>query len=216
MNEPAPPPLSMSPEEFRRFGHQVVDWIADYRARCPTLPVQTRCAPGELLARLPASPPETGEGFAAVLRDVDDLLLPALSHWQHPSFFAYFPSNGDLASVLGDLLSTGLGVLGLAWQSAPALTELEQRVTGWLAQMSGLSPEWQGVIQDTASTATLLAMVCARERSTGHGATRTGLQHGEAALVVYTGSEAHSSVEKAALLAGFGRVHVRRIGTTAD
>ena len=205
----------MSPEEFRHWGHRVVDWIADYRARAAELPVQTAVAPGDLLAQLPLAPPEHAEGFEAVLRDLDTLLLPALSHWQHPRFFAYFPSNGDLASVLGDFLSTGLGVLGLAWQSAPALTELEQRTTEWLAQMLGLSAAWRGVIQDTASTCTLLALICARERTTAHGAAATGMQHGAAPLVVYTSSEAHSSVEKAALLAGFGRAHVRRVAIDA-
>jgi aromatic-L-amino-acid decarboxylase len=177
--------------------------------------VQTTAAPGELLAALPESPPEHGEGFDAVLRDLDALLLPALSHWQHPGFHAYFPSNGDLASVLGDFLSSGLGVLGLAWQSAPALTELEQRVTEWLAAMSGLSPAWKGVIHDTASTCTFLALLCARERTSGHGATRAGMQHGDAPMVVYTSAEAHSSVEKAALLAGFGRAHVRKVAVDA-
>ncbi|MBL8756066.1 MAG: aspartate aminotransferase family protein [Planctomycetes bacterium] len=206
----------MSPEEFRRFGHRVVDWIADYRAGVAARPVQTTAAPGDLLAALPHEPPEQGEGFEAVLRDLDALLLPACSHWQHPSFFAYFPSNGDLASVLGDFLSTGLGVLGLAWQSAPALTELEQRVTEWLAQMSGLPPTFRGVLQDTASTCTFLAMVCARERATSHGATTSGMQHGLAPLVVYTSGEAHSSVEKAALLAGFGRAHVHKVAIDAD
>ncbi len=206
----------MSPEEFRRFGHQVVDWIADYRQGVAQRPVQTRTAPGDVLAALPLEAPEAAEGFDAVLRDLDALLLPASSHWQHPSFFAYFPSNGDLASVLGDFLSSGLGVLGLAWQSAPALTELEQRVTEWLARMSGLPTSFQGVIQDTASTCTLLALLCARERGTGHGATTTGMQHGGAPLVVYTSSEAHSSVEKAALLAGFGRHHVRKVAIDQD
>lgn len=205
----------MSPEDFRRLAHRVVDWIADYRAGVGERPVQTTVAPGELLARLPAAPPEQPEGFDAVLHDLDAVLLPALSHWQHPRFFAYFPSNGDLASVLGDFLSTGLGVLGLAWQSAPALTELEQRVTEWLAQMLGLSSAFRGVIQDTASTCTLLALICARERATGHGAATDGMQHGEAPLVVYTSSEAHASVEKAALLAGFGRAHVRKVAIDA-
>jgi aromatic-L-amino-acid/L-tryptophan decarboxylase len=210
-----PEPLSMTPEEFRQFGHRVVDWIADYRARAADLPVQTGVAPGALLAALPTTPPEQPEGFAAVLADVDRLLLPALSHWQHPGFFAYFPSNGDLASVLGDFLSTGLGVLGLAWQSAPALTELEQCVVDWLRQMCGLPANFRGCIQDTASTCTLLALICARERTTDHGQTRSGMQHGGAPLIVYTSTDAHSSVEKAALLAGFGRDHVRRIAVDA-
>jgi aromatic-L-amino-acid decarboxylase len=202
----------MSPEEFRRLGHQVVDWIADYRSRVAGLPVQTTARPGDVLAALPKEPPERPEGFGAVLRDLDAVLLPALSHWQHPRFFAYFPSNGDLASVLGDFLSTGIGALGLSWQTAPALTELEQRATEWLAQLCGLSSAWRGVLQDTASTCSFLAMVCARERASAHGAARAGMQHGSAPLVVYTSAEAHSSIEKAALLAGFGREHVRRIG----
>ena len=205
----------MSPAEFRRHAHRVVDWIADYRERVASLPVQTTVRPGALLAQLPSEPPESPEGFDAVMTDLDRLLLPALSHWQHPGFFGYFPSNGDLAAVLGDFLSTGLGVLGIAWQSAPALTELEERVVDWLRQMSGLSANWQGVIQDTASTATFLALVCARERTTDHAAARGGMQSGGAPLVVYTSRDAHSSVEKAALLAGFGRDHVQKVDVDA-
>src|SRR5262245_2194147 len=207
----AAPATAMSPEEFRTFGHQVVDWIADYRSRLADLPVLTRAQPGELLARLPASPPVEPEGFGAVLRDLDELILPALSHWQHPRFFGYFPSNGDLSSVLGDFLSTGLGALGLAWQAAPALTELEERAVDWLRQLLGLSPSFSGVIQDTASTCTLVALLCARERSTQHGQNGPGLQGGGPPLVVYQSQHAHSSVEKAALLAGFGRAFVRKI-----
>lgn len=206
----------MSTDEFRRLGHRVVDWIADYRDRAAGLPVQTGVTPGDVLAQLPPNAPEQPEGFDAVLRDLETMVLPALSHWQHPRFFAYFPSNGDLASVLGDFLSTGLGVLGLAWQSAPALTEIEQRVTEWFAAMLGLSPAWRGVLQDTASTCTLLALICARERTTEHAATGLGLQQGGPPLVVYTSSEAHSSVEKAALLAGFGRHHVRKVAIDRD
>ncbi len=206
----------MSPEEFRRHGHRLVDWIADYRAGVAARPVLAQAQPGDVLARLPTTPPVEPEGFEAVLDDVEQVLLPALSHWQHPRFFAYFPSNGDLASVLGDFLSTGLGVLGLAWQSAPALTELEARATDWLRQLSGLPGHFQGVIQDTASTATLLALLCARERSTAHGGCRDGMQQGRAPLVVYTSEQAHSSVEKAALLAGYGRANVRRIAVDAQ
>jgi aromatic-L-amino-acid decarboxylase len=205
----------MTPEEFRRLGHRVVDWIADYRARVAERPVQSRAAPGELKARLPEAPPECPEGFDAIFRDLDELIVPALSHWQHPRFFGYFPSNGGLASVLGDYLSTGLGVLGLSWQSSPALTELEEVASDWLRQMVGLTPAWSGVIQDTASTSTLVALVCARERASGYGLARGGLQAEAKPLVVYVSGQAHSSVEKAALLAGFGRDNVRRIATDA-
>ena len=208
--------LSMSPEEFRRCGHAVVDWIADYRAGSGERPAVSSTQPGDLLSQLPLAPPVDGESFDGVMRDLDALIVPALSHWHHPRFFGYFPSNGDLSSVLGDFLSTGLGVIGLAWQSAPALTELEDRVTDWMRQMVGLSDAWHGVIQDTASTATLIAMLCAREQTTQHGAAGAGLQDGAAPLVVYTSAHAHSSVDKAVLLAGFGRDHLRKIATDAD
>ena len=203
----------MTPEEFRRFGHLLVDWVADYRARMADLPVMSTVDPGFLRAALPASPPEGPEPFETILRDLDRLILPGISHWQHPRFHGYFPSNGDLSSVLGDYLSTGLGVIGLSWQSSPALTELEEVATDWLRQMVGLSEAWSGVIQDTASTSTLVALVCARERASSYALARGGLQDGEKPLRVYVSSQSHSSVEKAALLAGFGRAHVRTVPT---
>jgi len=201
----------MTPEEFRRFGHRVVDWIADYRATIEARPVLTQVEPGALRAALPAEPPLEPEPFEDVLRDVERQILPALAHWQHPRFFGYFPSNGELSSVLGDYLSTGLGALGLNWQAAPALTELEEVVTDWMRRMVGLSPGWQGVIHDTASTCTLVALLCARERTSGFGLARGGLQGGGPRLVVYCSEHAHSSVDKAVLLAGFGREHLRKI-----
>ena len=153
------------------------------------------------------------ETFEAILGDLDRVILPGLSHWQHPRFFGYFPSNGELASVLGDYLSTGLGVLGLSWQSSPALTEVEEVVTDWMRQMVGLSPAWSGVIQDTASSCTLVALLCARERASAFSLARGGLQAESAPLVVYVSAHSHSSVEKAALLAGFGRDNIRVIAT---
>ncbi len=201
----------MTPEEFRRFGHQLIDWIADYRAGIAERPVMARTAPGEVKGQLPAAPPEQPEDFAAVFRDLERILLPGLSLWQHPHFYGYFPANAALASVLGDYLSTGLGVLGLSWQASPALTELEEVVTDWMRQLIGLSAAWSGVIQDTASTCTLVALVCARERTTGYSLGHGGLQAEEQPLVVYTSDQSHSSVEKAALLAGFGRANVRAI-----
>jgi aromatic-L-amino-acid decarboxylase len=203
----------MTPEEFRRLGHEVVDWVADYRERAASLPVMSRAAPGDIKAQLPASPPHDPEGFAAILSDLDRVILPGLSHWQHPRFFGYFPSNGELASVLGDYLSTGLGVLGLSWQSSPALTEVEEVATDWMRQMVGLSDGWSGVIQDTASSCTLVALLCARERTSEFSLARAGLQAEPAPLVVYVSAHSHSSVEKAALLAGFGRANIRVIGT---
>ncbi|HEX6737095.1 MAG TPA: pyridoxal-dependent decarboxylase, partial [Vicinamibacteria bacterium] len=203
----------MTPEEFRRLGHQIVDWVADYRAGVARHPVMSPVEPGAVRAQLPAAPPAQPEPFSEILRDLERIIVPGLSHWQHPRFFGYFPSNGELASVLGDYLSTGLGVLGLSWQSSPALSELEEVVTDWMRQMVGLSEGWSGVIQDTASTSTLLALLCARERSSGYSLARGGLQGEAAPLVVYVSGHSHSSVEKAALLAGFGRANVRPIDT---
>jgi aromatic-L-amino-acid decarboxylase len=201
----------MTPEEFRTIGHRLVDWVADYRAKVAELPVMARTEPGAVKARLPAAPPEGPESFDAVFRDLEQVILPGLTHWQHPGFFGYFPSNGSLASVLGDYLSTGLGVLGLSWQASPALTELEEVATDWMRQMVGLSAGWSGVIQDTASTSTLVALLCARERSSSYSLARGGLQGQERPLVVYTSAQGHSSVEKAALLAGFGRDNLRLV-----
>jgi aromatic-L-amino-acid decarboxylase len=205
----------VNPEEFRRFGHQVVDWIADYRARAGQHPVMSRVEPGSVRAQLPATPPDQPEGFEAILRDLDRVVVPGLSHWQHPRFFGYFPSNGELSSVLGDYLSTGLGVIGLSWQSSPALTEIEEVTTDWVRQMVGLSDVWSGVIQDTASTSTLVALLCARERASAYSLARGGLQGESQPLVVYVSAHGHSSVDKAALLAGFGRANERTVAHDA-
>ena len=158
----------MNPEEFRAFGHRLIDWIADYRAGTASRPVMSTVEPGSIRAKLKATPPTDPESMDTVMRDVEQVLIPGLSHWQHPRFFGYFPSNGELSSVLGDYLSTGLGVLGLSWQSSPALTEVEEVTTDWLRQMIGLSDKWSGVIQDTASTSTLVALICARDRASSY------------------------------------------------
>ena len=203
----------MDHEEFRRFGHQLIDWIADYRRECAegSHAVMARVAPGDVRARLPAEPPLDAQPLDEVLADLSNIILPGCTHWQDPRFFAYFPSNSSLAAVLGDFASTGLAQLGLNWQASPALTELEDLTTDWLRQMMGLSAQWHGVIQDTASTATLVALLCARERATNFAAARGGLQGCAEPLTVYMSSQSHSSVEKAALLAGFGRENLRVI-----
>ena len=201
----------MTPDEFRRYGHQLIDWLADYHAGMASRPVQAVTEPGMTAAALPASPPEHGETFGDVLADLDRIVLPGLSLWQHPRFFGYFPANAEPAGILGDLASTGLGVLGLSWQSSPAVTEVEEVTTGWVRQMVGLSDAWRGVIQDTASTSTLVALITARERTTGYALTRGGLQAEAKPLAIYVSSQSHSSVDKAALLAGFGRDNLRLI-----
>jgi aromatic-L-amino-acid decarboxylase len=201
----------MNPEEFRHYGHQLIDWIADYRAHIADKPVRSPVEPGTVRAQLPSVPPIHAESFDHIFQDLDQIILPGLSHWQHPNFHGYFPANSELASVLGDYLSTGLGVLGLSWQSGPALTELEETVTDWMRQMVGLSDLWSGVIQDSASTSTLVALLCARERASNYSLARGGLQAESKPLIVYASAHSHSSVEKAALLAGFGRDNIHMI-----
>ncbi|MBK7251033.1 MAG: aspartate aminotransferase family protein [Gammaproteobacteria bacterium] len=203
----------MTPEEFRRHGHTLIDWIADYRAALlrGEHPVLAPVVPGELTGKLPSAAPDQAEPFEAVLRDLERLILPACTHTQDPRFFAYFPGNSALAAVLGDLASTGLAQLGLNWQASPALTELESVTTDWLRRMSGLSDAWHGVIQDSASTATLVALICAREQASGHSAVHAGLQSARQPLVVYASEQSHSSVEKAVRLAGLGRENLHAI-----
>jgi aromatic-L-amino-acid decarboxylase len=203
----------MNVEDFRRIGHELIDWIADYREKAyrGEFPVMARVAPGAIKRDLPASPPEAPESLDTVLGDLSRVILPGCTHWQDPRFFGYFPSNSSLAAVLGDYVSTGLAQLGLNWQSSPALTELEEVTTDWLRQMLGLSTHWSGVIQDTASTTTLIALLCARERTSNFGAARGGLQESEQPLIIYASTQSHSSVDKAALLAGFGRNNIRLV-----
>jgi aromatic-L-amino-acid decarboxylase len=206
----------VTPDEFRAAGHRVVDWIADFRTELDTLPVMARTAPGDVAKAFPKTPPETPQPLDEIFATLDRTIVPGLTHFGHPRFFGFFPSSSNLSSALGDFLSTGLGALGLTWQAAPALTEVEEVTTDWVRQMVGLSPAWRGVIQDTASTATLVALVCARERASNFALTREGLQGPDAPLVVYASGQSHSSVLKAALVAGFGRTHVREIDTDAS
>jgi len=206
----------MTPDEFRRLGHQLIEWVADYREHLGSLPVMSQVKPGAIRAQLPPTPPARGESLDALPRELDEVVMPGITHWNHPRFFAYFPSNTDLASVLADLIASGLGPNAMSWQTSPAATELEEVSMDWLRLMVGLPETFTGALQDTASGATLVALLCARERSTSFSQTRGGLQTVESPLVVYTSDQAHSSVEKAALLAGFGRAHVRAIATDAN
>ena len=206
----------MSPEDFRRHGHALIDWLADYHASLPSRPVMAKTRPGEIRDALPGAPPNEPEDFRAAIADLDRLVVPGLSLWQHPRFFGYFPANALHAGILGDLISTGLGVIGLSWQSSPAVTEIEEVVTDWLRQMLGLSPAWSGVIQDTASTSTLVALICARERATNYALARGGLQAEGRTPRVYVSAHAHSSVDKGALLAGFGRDNLRLVPVDAE
>lgn len=203
----------MTPEEFKKYGYEIINWIADYRSNIGDYPVMSTIQPGAVLKGLPENPPEHPESFDSVLNDIENVIIPGVSHWNHPNNFAYFPSNATLPSILGDLLCSGIGGIGLNWQSMPALTEVEEVVCDWMRQMFGLSTDWEGVIQDTASTSTLVALLCAREQASNHSQIKKGLQGEKSPLVIYSSIQSHSSVKKAALLAGFGLNNVREIET---
>jgi aromatic-L-amino-acid decarboxylase len=203
----------MTPAQFREHGHAVIDWIADYYERIESFPVLSQAKPGEIRALLPAAPPQTGEPFPAVLADVEKL-LPGITHWQSPNFFAFFPANASGPAILGDLLSSGLGVQGMLWATSPACTELETHVLDWLVGMLGLPEEFLstktggGVIQDTASSASLCALLAGRERATSFASNKEGIR---TKLVAYTSTQAHSSIEKAMMVSGLGVNNLRLV-----
>jgi len=208
------PSYHMTPEEFRQFGRMVIDWIADYYTQIESYPVLSPAEPGQIRRSLPPAPPQQGEPFGDILADVDRVLLPGVTHWQSPNFFAYFPCNSSGPAILGDLLSSGLGVQGMLWVTSPACTELETHVLDWMAEMLALPEKFKsaasggGVIQDSASSATLCALLAARERATGYASNESGC---DGRLVAYTSTQAHSSVEKAARIAGIGSHNLRLI-----
>lgn len=205
----------MTPEEFRRHGHAAIDWIADYWASLDELPVRAQVAPGDVRRQLPATAPEDSEPFEALLDDLDRIVVPGLTHWQHPRFFAYFPANSSPAAILGDLLSSGIGAQGMIWATSPAVTEVEQVVLDWFADALGLPAAFRsdgpggGVIQDTASTATFTALIAALHRASGGEARVKGV--GDVQWRVYGSTQAHSSLVKAAMMAGLGEDAVRTI-----
>jgi aromatic-L-amino-acid/L-tryptophan decarboxylase len=202
----------MTPEEFRRAGHELIDWIANYRAELPNGPVSHVVEPGAVRATMSSTPPTATIDMTAMLGELDRVVVPAMTSVQHPNYLAFFPANASLASVLGDLASGGLGGLGISWQSCPPLTEVEEVTVDWMRQLVGLSDAWKGTIHDTASTATFIAMVCARERASDYSARAGGLA-GSAPLVAYASDQAHSSVPKAVLVAGYGTDNLRIMPT---
>jgi aromatic-L-amino-acid decarboxylase len=209
-------PGHMTPNEFRALGHRVVDWIAAYWEGLPGRAVAPPVVLGAVRARLPQHPPQTGDGFDAFLGDVSDIVLPALLHWQHPRFFGYFPANGSGPAVLAELLTAGLGVQGMNWNTSPACTEVEQRMTDWFVTLLGLPERFRGggVIQDTASSGLLMALVAALHRASG-GHTRTA-GTGNGRFRVYVTGETHSAAEKAAVVAGLGLDAVVTVATSAN
>ncbi|KPJ78685.1 MAG: amino acid decarboxylase [Deltaproteobacteria bacterium SG8_13] len=200
----------MDHQQFRKYGHELIDWLADYMDEVETFPVVSPVKPGEIKSRIPASPPASAEPMERIFVDFRDLILPGITHWQHPGWFAYFPANNSPPSVLAELLTAGLGAQCMIWQTSPAAAELEESVMEWLREMLGLPEEMTGCIQDTASTATLCALLTAREKTTGYQSNRIGLQH---PLKVYTSEETHSSIEKGVKIAGFGSNAIASIAT---
>jgi aromatic-L-amino-acid/L-tryptophan decarboxylase len=204
----------MTPEQFRKYAREVVDWIAAYYESVEQFPVLSRAKPGDIRRDLPAHPPLQGESFDTFLKDIDQIIMPGITHWQSPNFFAYFPANASGPAILGDLVSSALGVQGMLWATSPACTELETHVLDWLVSMLALPEKFLsssaggGVIQDTASSSTLCAMLAARERATNYLSNQRGC-NGQ--LVAYTSNQAHSSLEKAVMIAGIGTDNLRLI-----
>jgi aromatic-L-amino-acid decarboxylase len=204
----------MDLEAFRQNAYRTVDWVVDYLRSVESYPVLSRVAPNDIRKQLPAEPPAQGEDFGAMLRDMSDIVLPGITHWQSPNFFAFFPANSSPPAILGEILSAGLGVQGMLWATSPACTEVETHVMDWLVQMLGLPERFAshtaggGVIQHTASDATLCALLAAREQVTAGGANQRG---GDGKLIAYTSSQAHSSIEKACMIAGIGTQNLRLI-----
>ena len=197
----------MSPEQFREEGKKIIDWIADYYENVENFPVLSQVAPGEIFSALPENPPQKGESIDAMMHDIDKKIMQGITHWQSPNFYAFFPSNTSFPSILGDLISSGLGVQGMIWATSPAATELETKVLDWLTDMMGMPGKFKststggGVIQDTASTSALTAVIAARERATNFQSNKIGVRQ---KLVAYISTQTHSSLEKAIKMAGIG------------
>src|SRR6476469_5364236 len=216
MSEPQPklaPALGdMSKEDFRRFGHELVDWVAEYLEHVEDLPVLAQIEPGDLKAQLPSAPPEHGEPMEAILADVDKLIVPALTHWSHPSFFAYFATSTSAPGIFGELLSAAFDVKSMLWRTSPASTELEEVVLDWLRQMIGLDSGMTGIIYDTASVSSMHAIAAARE-----GVEMRIREEGMSGrkdlplLRVYASDQAHSSIEKGIITLGLGQRALRKI-----
>lgn len=200
----------MEKETFRKHGHEFIDWLADYFEHIEDYPVKPEVKPGDIYRQLPELPPEKGEPMEDLFRDFREKIVPGMAHWQHPGWMAYFPANNSPASVLAELLTAGLGAQCMIWQTSPAAAELEERVMDWLRQMTGLPATFTGVIQDSASSSTLAALLTAREKATGLQSNQKGIQQ---KLRVYASTETHSSIEKGVKIAGYGRENLHIIPT---
>ena len=203
----------MDISEFKRNAHELVEYIAKYYEEIEKYPVKSQAAPGGITAKLPASAPDESESFDSIMKDFNDIIMPGMTHWQHPSFFGYFPANGSFPSLLGEMLTSAMGAQCMSWATSPAAAELEERVMEWLRDMTGLPAGFTGVIQDTASTSTLTSILTAREKFSDYKINKSGFSHDQnMQFTAYCSSECHSSIEKAVKIAGLGRENLRKIG----
>jgi aromatic-L-amino-acid decarboxylase len=205
----------MGPEEFRRYGHQVVDWIADYLAHPERYPVLSQNQPGQLKHELPSAAPERGEAMEAMLADLDRFIVPGVTNWNHPGFFAYFATSASGPGILGEMLSAAFNVNAMLWRTSPSATELEEVTLGWLRQMIGLPNNFEGVIYDTASISSLCAIAAAREAA-GLEVREQGIAAAGAKLRMYASEHVHSSVDKSAITLGIGQAGLRKIASDAE
>lgn len=202
----------MDLKEFRKKAHEIADWMADYLEKVETYPVKSNVLPGDIYNNLPGKPPQAGESMNKIMKDFEQIVMPGITHWQSPNFFAYFPANSSYPSVLAEMLTATIGAQCMIWETSPAAAELEERVTNWLKEMIGLPTFFEGVIQDTASTSTLAALLTAREKTTRYRVNKAGLRE-ENRLRVYCSTETHSSIEKAVKIAGLGKENLIKVAT---
>lgn len=204
----------MTPDEFRKYANEVVEWMASYMENVEKFPVKSQVTPGEIFSKIPDKPPLKSESFEQLMKDFDAIIMPGISHWQNPNFYAYFPSNTSPPSILAEMITSTLGAQCMIWETSPAAAELEEKMMNWLRDMIGLPAEFEGVIQDSASTSTLAAILTAREKATGFDVNETGVQ--SSTLRVYCSNQAHSSVEKAVKICGIGRKNLVKIPVQSD
>ncbi len=204
----------MDKNGFRKQGHIFVDWMADYLENVERFPVKSLAKPGDIYKTLTEDPPEKGEDMDTIFADFKEIIIPGITHWQSPNFFAYFPANSSPASLLAEMLTAALGVQGMIWETSPAAAELEEKTMNWLKQMTGLPKGFEGVIQDTASTATLTAILTAREKKSDFSINEKGF--GNESHRVYCSTETHSSIEKAVKIAGFGKQNLVKVKTDSQ
>ncbi|MCF8303549.1 MAG: aminotransferase class V-fold PLP-dependent enzyme [Bacteroidales bacterium] len=202
-------------KDFRGHAHELVDWIADYLENIEEYPVKSQVKPGDIYEKLPSRIPQEGDSFQRIMQDFNNIIMPGITHWQSPNFFAYFPANSSYASLLGEMLTATLGAQCMKWETSPAATELEQKVMEWLRTLLGLPAKWHGVIQDTASTSSLVALLTAREYHTDYSINKRGFSK-SGSFRIYCSGEAHSSIEKAVRIAGFGSENLVKVETDEE